>query len=658
MRNGLLLIFFIILLTTELLADEFVVQSFRIVSNDLSARTNPKKDVNDEFCALIKISTDLSGLKFYSNQLENVDKKQYEYWLYVSPGTKYLEISKQGFIKLPYEIPARLEPSTVYRMVLTNKDKAGISAIENTVQLAFRFNVNDVFVSYNNLAPIRTRGTGTSIKLPPGEYDFKFTKEGYRDKTQTINLQEDKIVNIDLEEGQSQTRMVFGGMVTINSNPNGADVYINGQMVGQTPYVNELLPGQYNLTLQKKFYHENSTIFTLEEEQSLTVPTIDLNPKFAYIAIETTPAKANIYLDNKRLGNSPIGRQQVESGNHTIRIEKDLYHTQEYTISLEDGDDETLTYDLQPAFGTLVINSDPTGADVYIDGNKAGTTPYRNETQPSGQYTVRVTKDKWYPAEEILEVKDGETTNKILMLSQNFGTINITAAGADIFVNNRKVGRGTYKEQLQPGRYTLKATQDRHYDATKEIFLRIGDNQNITLKPEPKMASLSIISQPADKTMGSRIFVNNEVVPDKTTPAVLPLLIGDYDITLKHRNFLDMTKQVSLKEGEREKLTFNMQTYSGSMLQKENKWKRNKRLSFMASVLIAGAGVYCNMQGDNYYEDFQAATTTDAADAAWDDCNNMYQYRDISYSVSIAPVVFGLYSWIRQAHFRNARSNR
>lgn len=646
---------FFIVFCVSLFADEFVVKSFRLDNHDLSARVNPIKDTNDEFCAIIKISTDVKGLKFYSNQLEYMQKMQYDYWLYVSSDIRYMEIQGENFISLQYSLPMRLESSKVYRMVLTGKDQASINAIENTMHLAFKFNENDVYISYNNLAPTRTRGNSASFKLPPDQYNFKFTKEGFSDLTRTINLEKDEIINITLKQGQSQTRMTFPGIVTINSEPTGAEVYINGQMAGQTPHVDELMPGQYNLSLQKKFYHTSVSTFDLKEQESMTIPIIKLKPKFAYIAIKTKPAQSKVFMNNKLLGNSPISRQQVESGNYSIRIEKDLYHTEEITISLQDGDDENYNYNLKPAFGTLIIKSNPENADVFIDGKSVGKTPYRNTSQPSGQYSVRVTKDKWYPAEEIIQVSDNQITEKTLILSQNFGTLSITANESNIYLNNKKIAIGNYTDQLPPGKYNLKAIKDKHYDATKEIFLKIGDNQSITLKPEPKMASLSVISQPTNETMGSRILINNKVLPDKTTPAVLPLLIGNYNITLKHRNYLEKTMKVTLKEGERQKLIFNMQTYSGSMLQKENAWKRNKRLSFVTSILIAGAGVYCNYLGDQAYDNFQAAKITDTADNAWDESNNMYLYRDISYSVSVVPVVFGMYSWIKQIGYKNKR---
>jgi len=59
MKSIILFLISIVLLLQPALADEFIVKSFYEDPNDLAARQNPKKDVNDEFCAIIKLKTDL-----------------------------------------------------------------------------------------------------------------------------------------------------------------------------------------------------------------------------------------------------------------------------------------------------------------------------------------------------------------------------------------------------------------------------------------------------------------------------------------------------------------------------------------------------------------------------------------------------------------------
>ena len=94
-----------------------------------------------------------------------------------------------------------------------------------------------------------------------------------------------------------------------------------------------------------------------------------------------------------------------------------------------------------------------------------------------------------------------------------------------------------------------------------------------------------------------------------------------------------------------------MKTYQGSMLSKAHKWRTNKWISIASAVLISCAGVYSNMQGDASFEDYEASTTTASAVSNRENMEDWYMRRDISYGVSIAPAVWFVYSWIKEAGY-------
>src|SRR6056297_2927063 len=125
MRKSTSVIIISILITTIALADEFVVKSFKADPSDVSARVHSKKDVNGDLCAIIKVRTGLKNLNFHSNQLSDLEQKTGEYWLYVSPGIQYLEIMKDGFSRMGYQIPQKIESQNTYIMRLTQKGAGG-----------------------------------------------------------------------------------------------------------------------------------------------------------------------------------------------------------------------------------------------------------------------------------------------------------------------------------------------------------------------------------------------------------------------------------------------------------------------------------------------------------------------------------------------------
>ena len=81
MKNNKIFVLIFFLLFTNLNAAEFTIKSFKHIPNDISARKYAKKDINNNYCAIIKIRTDIDGLKFSSDQLEDLSMKEGEYWL-------------------------------------------------------------------------------------------------------------------------------------------------------------------------------------------------------------------------------------------------------------------------------------------------------------------------------------------------------------------------------------------------------------------------------------------------------------------------------------------------------------------------------------------------------------------------------------------------
>jgi hypothetical protein len=530
MRKLLILLF--ILSFFNLFSAEFVVRDFKEQPMDIELQKNPVQDVNNEWAALIKISTDLMPFTFQTNTgVVQTEKKIGEFWAYIPAGASQLIFSKEGFSKLRYTLPITIKSNTVYTMSLGSRGYGIGIADENLVQITFNLNENDVYIAVDNTAPIEKKERIAIFKIPKGEHTFKFSKQGFDDITRTVDAQNDEIIPINLEQGQTTQRLKLPGYIDVSSEPDGAEIFINDQKMGVTPTFIELTAGERKLTLRKTLYHTYTGEFELIEGESKTLPTFTLQPKFGYYEVNTTPEGANVFLDNKLVGKTPISRRVIESGSHIIKTELTLYHTKETEILIKDGDDESYSIELEPAFGELIINSQPEdGANVFIDDDRVGTTPFRDDKIASGQYRVRIDKELWMGAEQTIRVYDAKTTNKTLLLTRNFANLSVRADGSQIYINGEHVADNTYSQKLLKGQYNVKAVKDKHKDDEQNVYIAPGNDIEIELEPTPKLASLSVQSNPYE-SRGAEILLNG-IKQKETTPAVMELLIGRYDVTL------------------------------------------------------------------------------------------------------------------------------
>ncbi|MBU2651391.1 MAG: PEGA domain-containing protein [Bacteroidetes bacterium] len=628
------IIIFLFLLSSKIIfADEFEIIKFYASHGDLAATRNPQKDIDGKTCALIKVLTDIQGMDFDANggiAADVVQKSPGEYWLYVSPGEKAIKLMHRDFKPEWFQIPGSVESGRVYILEVKRKGGAVAAIDENLITLTFRLNEPGVFISRNNAAPVQVEGKSVAdFQLPPGEYTFRFTKDGFEDITKSISVEKDQIVDINLQQGAATTRLNLPGILSIYSAPDQAEVFLNGQKVGFTPFTDQLIAGEYQLMLMKELYYSYSGTFTLQEGETKELPLINLKPRFGYIEVISTPSGADVYLDNKLIGQTPVARREIESGEHTLRTEFNLYHDKTETFTIEDGDDRSFNLELVPAFGQLNITSEPEGAAVYIDEQMVGSTPFLKDQWPSGIYKLRLTRELWTDETETIEVKDGQQTERLIVLTKNFGTVKVNAQGATILQDERQIAKDSYQANLKPGSYNFKAVKDKHRDAEKKIYITIGSNEEITLEPEPIMGSVSVFSEPME-TKGANIFINGNKRKENT-PAVIPLIIGNYDIKIEKQGFLEASKNVTVKEGENQKLTFQMQTYQGSLQQEYRKHKIRKWAWLGAAAASAGAGTYFYLSANQKYDEYKTAT----GDAT--KLHNQVETFDIIY-----PVLYGI----------------
>ncbi|WP_278718551.1 hypothetical protein [Bacteroides caecimuris] len=126
-----------LLIFSTMYAQQFSVQSFRQLPNDISAYIQPVKDLNDEACALIKIvgSRDFA----FSTPLGIVKRKNDigETWIYVPRSTTQITIKHpQWGVLRDYRFPSPLESRLTYELVLSAPSvsipRRKIPLIENT----------------------------------------------------------------------------------------------------------------------------------------------------------------------------------------------------------------------------------------------------------------------------------------------------------------------------------------------------------------------------------------------------------------------------------------------------------------------------------------------------------------------------------------------
>ena len=196
--------------------------------------------------------------------------------------------------------------------------------------------------------------------------------------------------------------------VEISSKPSGAAVFQGTTRIGQTPMRLELLEGTHSLSLiLERFKAWDGTVDAVANEDQV-LPTVQLEPANAQLQVNSIPRGANVTVNGRYRGQSPVTIALSPDINYEIGLSKAGYGTTVRRIRLEAAASEEITIDLTARVGEVTVRALPGDATIYIDGRARGTgtmtlnlssAPHRLEVKRDGYQTFSrsVTPRPGYP---------------------------------------------------------------------------------------------------------------------------------------------------------------------------------------------------------------------------------------------------------------------
>lgn len=155
--------------------------------------------------------------------------------------------------------------------------------------------------------------------------------------------------------------------------------------------------------------------------------------KFATLSIETNPSGATVYIDGSKVGVTPLRNFSAAYGKHTIKLSKTDYFDNVFPCDLN-KDKVDIRQNLIIRKSKLNIATTPSGADVYLDGVKAGKTPMSGYEVPYGKHKIRVSKSGYDDIEETFTFgKAGVDIKKVMPKSVENIVVEEKAEEEEIF---------------------------------------------------------------------------------------------------------------------------------------------------------------------------------------------------------------------------------
>ena len=416
MKKSLLFLLFVFQ-TIVVCAQELTVKSFKLAENDISAQAQSRKDLNDRNCALVKVQfvgtiSDVEG-----NVVKPLVKHGNETWVYMPQGSKQLKLLTQSYLPVMVTFAdygvEKLESNRTYVLILVKPSGQNEPVDAGGNFYAISVQPKDAKVTVDGVLQESSSDGEYSAMLPYGTHTYKVEAGGYISKSGSFSVSSGDMAPISVS--------LVSALATISVTcPTPAvSLYIDKKSVGNVPWSGSLKEGMHLVEVKKKGYRSQQKTIQLSQQQKLDVAFGELIAIQGNLSVNYKPFGADVYVDGKKLGQSPRVFNGLLVGNHQVEVRKDGYATDKKSVTISEGQTASIS-------GTLASNTASSSngyassSSVSSGGNEI-SIPVKNGITidmvkvEAGTFMMDATSEMQNPWDDVKPVHQVTLTNDYYM---------------------------------------------------------------------------------------------------------------------------------------------------------------------------------------------------------------------------------------------------
>lgn len=288
-----------------------------------------------------------------------------------------------------------------------------------------------------------------------------------------------------------------------------------------------------------------------------TVPT-------AQIRIASEPSGAKVYYDGKIMDATPVIITNVVPGQHLVVAVKDGYKEFRQTISVLADQRVPLDIKMEPLTGLVLIQSQPSGADINVNSVFKGKAPILITDLPFGKYRVKVSLEGYQSKEIDLNIPDRAPIKMPVDLVSNTGSLELDSVPSEGEVILNGVAKGKTPcniDKVPAGDNVLEINLQGCESYKQTIKFAAGKTETIKAVLKQIPPELSIVSIPER----ARIYIDNQFRGE--APLTLKDITPDtaFRVRAEMKGYESVARDVTLSRAEKKIEEFRLEKNAGRL---------------------------------------------------------------------------------------------
>ena len=327
---------------------------------------------------------------------------------------------------------------------------------------------------------------GAYYMMRPGEYTLEAARQCFELLNKRFVVDNQKNQELEFSMAKMPGRLSFQAHRSDNPAVILGDVrvYIDGRKVKKEPVADlEVSPGRHAVEIRAEKYQD--LLNEIEVEGCGIHQEFDyaLVPAWSDISIDTIPGNATVWVDGKPGGSTPLTLELL-AGDHEIELQAERFKPWRIRLAVEANHPQVLgPIRLQPADGTLTVQTNPSGANVMLSNTFAGQTPTKIALSADTTHLIQLSKAGYETESREISVNSAASKTLSVKLKPKLGIIHLVVAPADaeIVVDGKPGGRVPRQLRLIAVEHRLEIKKKGYQSYRTRITPRPGFPQEISV---------------------------------------------------------------------------------------------------------------------------------------------------------------------------------
>lgn len=365
--------------------------------------------------------------------------------------------------------------------------------------------------------------------------------------------------------------------VRIDSAPPGATIYLDDKKygpVGTTPLETRLQKGTWTVILEKEGYKPASSSMRVRRTRRLQETFLPLEklpnpPKIEITAVaDQKVAGAQVWVDGQLQGTAPL-LLKVSEGRHLVELKKEGVEPFQQWVDVKEGEKATLN----PVFkavpqvrkGSILIQADVQGAEIYIDGKlHKDVTPAIITGVIEGPHVIEVRKPPAMPWKQTIQVVDGQTVKVSAELKATMkdpgGSIRVLSnvQGAQVLLDGTPLGPAPIDiKDVTPGEHVVEVKAEGHMPREERVTVAAGSGTVLKLDLQPVASTQSGTLKVVSPVPEAAVIIDGARLGNAPQQHEMPA--GEHFVVVTKPGFRDFEQKVVIQAGQEMTVTAVLQ---------------------------------------------------------------------------------------------------